>query len=823
MKKTLLLMWAFVMSIVAGFAQTATFDFTNPTGLTPSVTPDAVKSTTGVDVTGKVFTDGDVAFVATKGTNGARVWTAEVKTETETTYAYDLRVYKNGGTITITAPSPITKIDFGSSTVLATVKVGTLTGTVWTGSANQVVFTMTGTNKIKTVTVTYGEGGTEGGEGGTEGGEGGTGEGGTGEGGTGEGGTGEGGTEATTLWSESFATSLGAFTADDKVLPSALTYVWSYDTRGYAKASAYKSANYAAESWLISPELNCASASDLQLSFSHCMGYGDATRWSTDCKVYVRAGETATWEEATVSAYPASDGGNWKWTDATVDIAKFAGKKLQFAFVYTSTDAAACTWEVKNVNITGKGSIGEPVVVVPEYNSLTELKAAVSASATAAKFNFTNLLVTAVAQKGTNYSVYVNDGTEAFLFYGTGVPNCKKGDKISGSLTGELKNYYGTYELQAISSYETVTVSSSDNEVVPVAKTIAELISGTATYADQSLLVKLTDVRFGAAALTSSAVSMAQEDEVSGDDVVMNLYDSFGTVTSYVFNTEWPCDVVGIVAYRNGAPVIYPLSEDDITIKSTLKDPELSWMAKSEEVVYREGQTTFVMNKAKSKSDAAITYESSNTDAATIDATGNITVVGPGITTLTASVARTATYLEDVATATLYVRSEGTGEIGNPYLTVDAICLNDGITKDDYVWVKATIMGIISNTSTGAYSKIEDLTEIVATNLAVGDGHDYLAVQLPTGAVRTALNLKDNPSNQGKEVWLLGQMVKYCGVAGLKNVKDYSFNGTPVTSVGNVITSEGNAPAVIYTIDGVRQSKAVKGFNIINGKKVIVK
>ena len=34
MKKTLLLMWAFVMSIVAGFAQTATFDFTNPKGLT---------------------------------------------------------------------------------------------------------------------------------------------------------------------------------------------------------------------------------------------------------------------------------------------------------------------------------------------------------------------------------------------------------------------------------------------------------------------------------------------------------------------------------------------------------------------------------------------------------------------------------------------------------------------------------------------------------------------------------------------------------------------------------------------------------------------
>ncbi|MDY4565402.1 MAG: DUF6359 domain-containing protein [Alloprevotella sp.] len=800
MKKTLLLMWAFVMSIVAGFAQTATFDFTNPTGLTPPVTPSEGAST-GVNVENQTFTNNNVSIswagIEGTTTNGTKVWTG--------TKSYDLRVYKNQ-TMTITAPKAITSITFTGSDVKdasMSVSEGTFTNKVWTGSATSVVFTVTATLKINTITVTYGEGGT--GEGG-EGGEG-------------------GGDEVTTLWSESFATSLGAFTADDKVLPSALTYVWSYDTRGYAKASAYKNANYAAESWLISPELNCASASDLQLSFSHCMGHGDATRWSTDCKVYVRAGETATWEEATVSAYPASDGGNWQWTDATVDIAKFAGQKLQFAFAYTSTEAAACNWEVKDVVITGKGSIGEPVVTVPEYNSIAELKTAASTSATAAKFNFTNLLVTAVVQKGTNYSVYVSDGTEAFLFYGTGTPNCKAGDKISGSLTGEIVDFYGTDELKAITSYETVTVASSDNEVVPVVKTVDELVSGVATYADQSILVKLVDVRFAANALTSRVVAMTQTDADEVNEFTMNLYDSFGVLTNYTFNTEFPCDVVGIVAYRDGAPVLYPLSEDDITIKSTLKDPELSWMAKSEEVVYREGQTTFVMNKAKSKSDAAITYESSNTDAATIDATGNITVVGPGITTLTASVARTATYLEDVATATLYVRSEGTGEIDNPYLTVDAICLNDGITKDDYVWVKATIMGIISNTSTGAYSKIEDLTEdnIVATNLAVGDGHDYLAVQLPKGAVRDALNLKDNPGNQGKEVWLLGKMAKYCGVAGLKEVMDYSFDGKPVTSVGSVITSEGNAPAVIYTIDGVRQSKVVKGFNIINGKKVIVK
>ena len=805
MKKTLLLMWAFVMSIVAGFAQTATFDFTNPKGLTPSVDPNP-EASKGIVINDSTFTSGDVSLTVTKGSSDAVLFTkADGK-------SYEMRVYGNAttqGTITITAPSPITKVEFvkGSKFGLS-VTDGTLTSTTWTGAANTIVFTANSRSDIASITVTYGEGG-------------------TGEGGTGEGGGSE--DEVKTLFSETFlsAAGLNGFTEETKTKPAGLTTIWSNSTTYGALANKSTPVKGEAEGWLISPEFDATAASELSLVFEHVINKGgDASKMTEQQKLYAKEVGAADWTEIPIATYPS--GTNWTYVASEQSLAAYDGKKFQFAFVYTATADVAAVWEIKNLVINGKGSLTNPeppVVVVPEYNSIADLKAAASASATAAKFNFTNLLVTAVVQKGTNYSVYVSDGTEAFLFYGTGTPNCKAGDKISGSLTGEIVDFYGTDELKAITSYETVTVASSDNEVVPVVKTVEELRSGVATYADQSILVKLVDVRFAANALTSRAVPMTQTDADEVNEFTMNLYDSFGVLASYTFNTEFPCDVVGIVAYRNGAPVIYPLSEDDITIKSTLKDPELSWMAKSEEVVYREGQTTFVMNKAKSKSDAAITYESSNTDAATIDATGNITVVGPGITTLTASVARTATYLEDVATATLYVRSEGTGVISNPYLTVDAISLNDGIAKDDYVWVKGTIMGIISNTSTGAYSKIEDLTEdkIVATNLAVGDGHDYLAVKLPAGDIRTALNLKDNPANQGKEVWLLGKMAKYCGVAGLKEVMDYSFNGKPVTSVGSVITSEGNAPAVIYTIDGVRQSKAVKGFNIINGKKVIVK
>jgi len=43
-------------------------------------------------------------------------------------------------------------------------------------------------------------------------------------------------------------------------------------------------------------------------------------------------------------------------------------------------------------------------------------------------------------------------------------------------------------------------------------------------------------------------------------------------------------------------------------------------------------------------------------------------------------------------------------------------------------------------------------------------------LQLPKGAVRTGLNLKENPTLLGKQVILYGNLEKYFGVAGVKGV-----------------------------------------------------
>ena len=57
-----------------------------------------------------------------------------------------------------------------------------------------------------------------------------------------------------------------------------------------------------------------------------------------------------------------------------------------------------------------------------------------------------------------------------------------------------------------------------------------------------------------------------------------------------------------------------------------------------------------------------------------------------------------------------------------------------------------------------------------------------MPVQLPSGAVRNAINLQDNPGNYKKEVLLYGNIEKYFGVVGLKSVTYAEIGGSSVGS-----------------------------------------
>ena len=157
--------------------------------------------------------------------------------------------------------------------------------------------------------------------------------------------------DLTTIFSETFESSQGDFTIEDKHLGTGISYVWTHDSDyGYMKASAFAGSSVESESWLISPVVDLTGATNCQLSFTHVGNFFKGTM-PDNAKVWGRA-EGGTWTELTIDKYPANDSWDSDVT-GTVDLSQFDGQRMQFAFVYTSSSSVAGTWEVEDIEVKG--------------------------------------------------------------------------------------------------------------------------------------------------------------------------------------------------------------------------------------------------------------------------------------------------------------------------------------------------------------------------------------------------------------------------------------------------------------------------------------
>ena len=751
---------------------------------------------------GVSYTSGDYTILADKAEN------PNASGKPMVAAANDFRTYaKNTFTVT-SSKANITKIVFYISsngkkrwadvtpdTGTTTVDKATYT-TTWEGDAKKITFTVgdaatygTESSKAgqfcidKLVIYTAGESGGESG------------------GGEGEGGQTPDPEETITLYSETFGTNQGAFTIENKVLPEGTTYIWKFDSRNGMKASAYvNKTNYASESWLVSPKFDCTNATALTLSFSEAANFfTSAENVSAYTSVKVKEVGTDTWTDLTLSA--RASGTAWTFTDGiTADLSAYEGKKMQIAFVYTSSADVAGTWEVKNFELKGKGEVtAESEVVIPEYTKIAQLKNDATATATAVKFTFTDLLVTGAAGKNT----YVTDGTDGMLLYGTASPY-KAGDKISGTISANLVSYSNLTELKDL-DLTGVTVTSEGNEVTPVATTINELVANQKKY--ENVLVTLSEVAFESNALADMNISLTAGEES------ITLRDNFNVLTDFIFDSTKQYNVTAIASIYNESIQLYALSADDIQMITNLVDPETAWA--TDTVAVMPGSTT-VENTLTTNSTAAVTYSSSNEAVATIDAEGNITFVGYGHTVISAETAENEEYLASKASFDLFF-IEGEGTLAKPYTPADVQYFSGKV--EGKAWVKGKISGFFANNKFVAGKE-----GAVASNIALSAGDINVPVALPSGSqVRTDLNLKDNAKNLDKPVWVYGTIEKYFGVPGVKNVTDYSWDGEgTLTGIDSLEAAPANTKAdVIYSIDGRRLAAPAKGFNTINGKKVI--
>ena len=157
MKKFLLSFFCMLGIMSYAYADEAKFDFTTPSGLTPSITDDKFSDAGGgafaFNTAETTFTSNGVTLNTTDGSTASRIWKAA-------SGKYDFRVYKTA-TMTIAAPEGgvITAIAFNGATVSSfSANSGTVDGKNWTGAATSVVFTWAAnasTQKINPITVTF--------------------------------------------------------------------------------------------------------------------------------------------------------------------------------------------------------------------------------------------------------------------------------------------------------------------------------------------------------------------------------------------------------------------------------------------------------------------------------------------------------------------------------------------------------------------------------------------------------------------------------------------------------------------------------------------
>ncbi|HAZ74770.1 MAG TPA: hypothetical protein DCW53_05735 [Rikenellaceae bacterium] len=112
--------------------------------------------------------------------------------------------------------------------------------------------------------------------------------------------------------------------------------------------------------------------------------------------------------------------------------------------------------------------------------------------------------------------------------------------------------------------------------------------------------------------------------------------------------------------------------------------------------------------------------------------------------------------------------------IENAYSVMEAI---DFAPQKD-VWVYGYVVGVA--TSTGKYAfepPFTKKTNVILAPRAFTDDPQYcISVELKSGDIRDELNLSDNPTVKGRQLYIKGDLVEsYFGMPGLKNVAEYQF------------------------------------------------
>ena len=256
------------------------------------------------------------------------------------------------------------------------------------------------------------------------------------------------------------------------------------------------------------------------------------------------------------------------------------------------------------------------------------------------KVKLTDAVITYV--NGPN--AYMEDATGGVLIYYTN-HGFMPGQKINGvvTVTGEL--YGGS--TKEFTAFDTTEATVTDDATIPVTElTVAELVANVGRY--ESCRVKISN-----AAVTEAFSNRNATISQNGTELGLFQKDATATIDLAVNGTY---DFVGYPGTYKGAAQLIIWAATDVTPVGK-QVAKLTFDATTATATLGEAFTAPTLTTTPEG--IAVTYSSSNTDVATVDAsTGVVTPVKAGTATITATFAGNDDYTEASASYELTVTDE---------------------------------------------------------------------------------------------------------------------------------------------------------------------
>lgn len=406
---------------------------------------------------------------------------------------------------------------------------------------------------------------------------------------------------------------------------------------------------------------------------------------------------------------------------------------------------------------------------------------------------------------------------------GTTIPTGEKaitfaaGDGNATTISAPAKAPAGTYTIQAAAkSSESATLSGSATVTLTVAHSTPVAAAIESVTGEASIAVP--DVDEGSAVYTGYAVSGVKDQfdqpMTSGYTVVWSIAPKTGTGEHVSVN-----QTTGAITVEKGAMAddVFTLTATigtsvtqtlDITL-AALQVQAISYDTASMDKNYGDAVFTNTLTQTTVPDSPEISYTSSNTAVATVNSsTGEVTIVGVGTTTITATSAKKGTYAKKTASYTLTVKSKELQSSDLELVTTNANKGYDGnVTANVTAQVKST-----SLVKTGDSVTVNGSAAYDSADIGTSKTITFTTTATPAGATgTTTTDLYYIPA--GLTLTTTGNITAKQVTVSIADIDNVEFNGSEQKPELTVTYTENGTPVTLtagsdYTVTYTNNTNA---------------